>query len=102
MVFDGLVAAKTSRLRVLDLHNGERGGVSPLILQVKSFELGSLVNSYRFIPSNLFAQTRTKNQGAYAAPLAKSIPNCVNSKLARSGAHTSQRLRNGAASIVGS
>jgi hypothetical protein len=67
----------------LKLRYGERGGVSPLILWIKSFELGCLVNSRKFVRSNYFAVPRTKNQGAYAAPLATFIQNSVTPKARR-------------------
>jgi TolB protein len=67
----------------LKFRYGERGGVSPLILLIKSFESGSLVNTQRLRPLKLLAQPRPKNQGAYAAPLAKSIQNIATAKLVR-------------------
>jgi hypothetical protein len=68
------------RLQVLKLRSGERGGVSPLILLVPTFVSGFLGNGNDLIGDTLRQVRNTKNQGAYATPLAWPFTNSVTSK----------------------
>jgi hypothetical protein len=68
------------RLQVLKLRSGERGGVSPLILLVPTFVSGFLGNGNDLIGDTLRQVRNTKNQGAYATPLACPFTNIATSK----------------------
>jgi hypothetical protein len=68
------------RLKVLKLRSGERGGVSPLILLVPTCVSGFLGNGNALIGDTLRQVRNTKNQGAYATPLACPFTNSATSK----------------------
>jgi hypothetical protein len=75
-----LSRSEPRRLKVLKLRSGERGGVSPLIFLVRHSSQIFQGTGNDLIGDTLLQVRNTKNQGAYATPLAWPFTNSATSK----------------------